>query len=155
MHSPSVSGPNREGMTIKKPPFPREKRRFNRLAKRTPACIKKAVEPHLCSSSREHKGSHFFTLSGVEGCKMGSLTIYSQLQAGFLTCVLPQSSFPSGSSFTGQWIGFPFCDIFAKWVPINASRISPALILTNGNQIKPNAADKSPIPNIFAGLWPQ
>jgi len=31
--------------------------------------------------------------------------MYNQLQAGFLTCVLPRSSFPSGRIFCrGQWI---------------------------------------------------
>jgi len=57
--------------------------------------------------------------------------MYNQLQAGFLTCVLPRSSFPSGSSFTGQWN--------------NASRISD-LLIGAGAHSGATAADFNRVP---------
>jgi len=52
------------------------------------------------SSSREHKGHYFGSCRGHlvrdSKLKIAPQQMYNQLQAGFLTCVLPRSSFPSG-----------------------------------------------------------
>jgi len=53
----------------------------------------------LRSSSREHEGYH----PDVSGWR--PLLMRDQLQAGFLTCTLPQGSFPSRTISNGQWIG--------------------------------------------------
>jgi len=53
----------------------------------------------LRSSSREHEGYH----PDVSGRR--PLLMRDQLQAGFLTCALPQGSFPSSTISNGQWIG--------------------------------------------------
>jgi len=62
-------------------------------------------------------------------CEMGPQLMYNQLQAGFLTCVLPRSSFPSGTVFGyGQWINASRISDYISEQALTAAR--PPRILT-------------------------